>query len=148
MESIINDLKSALDKLNEKIKSAEKRAFEFSEKSKKYDSLLSSLGDREKVVSIKEEKYKAFDNVESARASINAARALIAKEKESVSKDKQALDKQKESMDNERKALDEQKTLFRKKNEACDKSLAQLEQERKSLEKKIIEQFTKNITKG
>ena len=148
MDAIINDLKSAIDKLNVKTALADKRAAEAVAASKKYEVKAADLATREITVSEKEQKYRGFDNIEAAKESINKARAEVNSAKAEIVKEKAALVEAQANLAKDKKDIEEKIALYRKKNENCDKMAAKLELDRKDLEKNIIAQFTKSLTKG
>jgi chromosome segregation ATPase len=147
MEQIINDLKSALAKMNE-------RSDKFSAKTEELESLIinankkiSELVKREDVVKAKEDFYAGYDAVEKIRADVKSERISMAKEKSELEFDKKNLNSDKEEVRAEKENLAKTIALYKQKIENCDKEMKKLEDDRKQLEAKIIENFAKNLTK-
>lgn len=147
MEQIINDLKSALAKMNEK-------ADMFSKSSAEADFVIADLrkqmklvSDREIAVAGKEKFYSEYDAVEKIRADVKAEKNALAKAKLDFEAEKKSVASDKESVKSEKETLSKTIAMYKQKIENCDKEVKKLEEDRKQLEAKIIENFTKNLTK-
>jgi len=147
MEKIINDLGVALDKMNTK-------ADEFAKKSAELDFLIADskkqkadLDKRDEFILAKEAKYAEYDTVENLRAEIKAEKVAIAKEKSALSAEKKEIENAKIAIDNDRKKVDNLVALYKAKSNDCDVAMQKLAEDRKNLQKSILEEMTKKLSK-
>lgn len=145
MEQIINDLKSALARMNEKEKLFVARSIEADNLIADAKKKVSVLEAREKAVALKEAIYAKYDDIVSLQAGIKADKVSLAKEKSALDEAKKALEAVKVTVDADRKKFDILVALYKQKVTDCDNMAKQLAEDKKNLEKKVVEELTKKL---
>jgi hypothetical protein len=148
MDAILKDLNSAYVKMNEQIALLDKRNAEVMGLVEKETIKIDALKKREEAVAVKELKYKEFDNVNVMRDAVVKLRSDINAEKKALQIATDALVVKQKEVESKEKSLDEKLAIYRQKTLKCDEMIDKLDKDRKDLEKNIIAQFTKNLTKG
>jgi chromosome segregation ATPase len=148
MEAILRDLNAAYDKLKVELSKVDAQLNDIKKTQELLDKKSTDLSVRENKVSELEKKYQEFVSVESYRDKLREERTVVAKEKSSLESEKSSLANAVEQFKKDRIELDASIQLYKQKKANVDALKITVEEERKGLEKKIVEQFTKNLTKG
>lgn len=145
MEAIINDLKSAYEKLNSEIAKAEKKTAELNVLIEKENAKLSDIVSRETALKAQENKYKTFDSAEVMVKSANDLRASVNSEKAEINARASELAKKSLDVEEKQKHLDQMIGIYKNKQEKCDAYKAQLEKDRAEMKQSIIAELQKGL---
>jgi hypothetical protein len=145
MESIINDLKSALEKMNAEAVKAEKRNAELNDLISKANVKIADLTARENALNVREEKLKDIQNVADAKIAVAQSRADVNADKAAIANANKALQEAQAKIEAKDKELTQIIAIYKQKTANCDAYKAQLEADRQAMKANILEELKKGL---
>ena len=145
MEEIINDLKSAYDKLNVEVVKAEAKSKELDVKLNALKEKEAKIVSRETSVLASEEKLKDIQNVADAKEAVSKSRVELNAEKQALAEANKALSASKATIEAKEKELAQFIGIYKQKTAYCDAYKTQLEADRAKMKESILEELKKGL---
>ena len=145
MESIINDLKSALSKMNAEVVKAEKKTAELNDLIEKALVKQADLSERSNALNAREEKLKDIQNVADAKEAVNASRVEVNADKAALANANKSLQEAQAKIEAKDKELTQIIAIYKQKTANCDAYKAQLEADRVAMKANILEELKKGL---
>lgn len=145
MDAILNELKSAHNKLQMLVVQNEKKQVELSKHIEVEKSKLNKLNALESELEVKKSKYARYDSLEAMKDSLDKDKASIKVSREIFAKDVAMLADDRKKLEAEKLEVSSLKALFLKKNANCDAYKASLDEEKKSLKESILNEIKKGL---
>jgi hypothetical protein len=145
MEAILKDLNEAYVKLNDVIKAEAKKSADLDKLIADAKLEASKLLERESALSVKEAKYKEFENVQVMRDGVSKDRSILNAGKKALSDGQDNLSARLADLDIKQKELDNFIAIFKQKNINCDKMKAELDKDRAEMKQSIIAELQKGL---
>jgi len=145
MESIINDLKSALEKMNAEAVKAEKKTAELNELIGKANIKLADIVSRETSLKTREEKLKDIQNVADAKEAVAKSRSELNADKQDLANANKSLQEAEAKIEAKDKELTQIIAIYKQKTANCDAYKAKLEKEKAEMKANILEELKKGL---